>query len=440
MHKICILMLWAILPTITHTEPATPQTERALIIYKIQMGDTLSQLSKKYLRQPADLETIRDLNQLRSIDLLPTGELLKIPRHAVKQSPSQATIISLSCGRPIRAGTPLRPMSIGSVLNEGAIIDIPAECYASLLLEDSSIIRLPSSAAIKISILRKNALEASPEVQLDLAKGRIELEVYKGRSQSTPFEVRTPISITGVRGTEFRVGYAPTEQSGQVEVIDGAVRAMGINDSNFQSVNKGQGLPFDSSGKSLPIEKLISPPAFERAILTNKNQAIYTIKLASRTQAQNYLAIRSKSANFLSDQLSQVIKVPEINSTSLSQDTVFFQFSSVSQSGLVGSPRQYGFCVIQNDARSSRCRATFDAPMTENVMIAFSLTRHSQGSPQELVATKKLQSRNGQFTIEGLPSGHYTWTMAYTTLQNNTASTSRQSGSFDLIAITSPAP
>jgi hypothetical protein len=100
-----------------------------------------------------------------------------------------------------------------------------------MLLEDSSVIRLPSSAAVKIAILRKNALESSPEVQLDLVRGRIELEVYKGRAQTTPFEVRTPLSITGVRGTEFRVGYAPAEQTGQVEVLGGVVQAMGLSDA-----------------------------------------------------------------------------------------------------------------------------------------------------------------------------------------------------------------
>lgn len=209
MRSIWMLMCLATAYGVALSQPHETSDELPLIIYKIQAGDTLTHLSRKYLKQPADLEAIRSLNSLRSIDLLPTGELLKIPRQAVKQSPSQATIIALSCSRPIRAGTPLRPMSIGSVLNEGSIIDIPAECHVSMLLEDGSIIRMPSSAAIKIAVLRRNAIESSPEVQLDLVRGKIELDVYKGRSQTTPFEVRTPLSITGVRGTEFRVGYLP---------------------------------------------------------------------------------------------------------------------------------------------------------------------------------------------------------------------------------------
>lgn len=424
-----------------NAQPVESTPNLPLIVYKIQTGDTLSQLSRKYLKQPADLETIRDLNHLRSIDLLPSGELLKVPREAVKQSPSQATVISLSCARAIRAGTPLRPMSIGSVLNEGAIVDIPAECHMSMLLEDSSIIRLPSSAAIKITVLRKNALESSPEVQLDLVRGRIELEVYKNRSQTTPFEVRTPLSITGVRGTEFRVGYAPDQQTGQVEVVGGVVKAMGLKDAEAQSVSKGQGMPIDSAGKALPIERLLPAPVFERAEVFNRAQNAYDIKLTSRAHASHYIAIRTKSVNLMSERTSQTIRTPEIKTSSLNKDATFYQFSSVSNSGLIGPSRQYGFCIAQVDVKSGRCRATFDAPMTENVMITFTLTKFSQGSEQELVSTKKLQSRNGQFTIEGLPPGYYKWNMSYATEQTGTnAVLTKQSGSFDLIALTATSP
>jgi hypothetical protein len=438
MSKVWLSLIWATLFAQAHGQDKEMPMDRPLIVYKIQNGDTLIQLSRKFLRQPADLEAIRALNNLKSIDLLPSGELLKVPRHAVKQSPSQATVISLSCAREIRAGTPLRPMSIGSVLNEGAIIDIPAECHISLLLEDSSVIRLPSSAAIKISILRKNALESSPEVQLDLVRGRIELDVYKGRSKTTPFEVKTPLSVTGVRGTEFRVGYAPSEQIGQVEVVGGLVQANGIKDSTSQPVTKGQGLPFDKTGKALPIENLLPPPVFERAELVNRSQASYALKLVGRAQSSHYIATHSKTVNFLSEQLSQRLQAPELTASNLGSEAIFYKFSSVSNAGLVGSTRQYGFCTVQGEIKFGRCRAVFDAPLAEGVMIAFSLIRHAQGGVQELVSTNKLQARNGKFTIEGLPAGHYTWSMSYATTQSHASSPTnetKQSGAFDLLTL-----
>lgn len=441
MHKVWALVFFVTLANGCVAQQSADTPLAPVIVYKIQAGDTLNKLSKKYLIQPADLEEIRNLNNLRSINLLPAGKKLKIPRHTVKQSPSQATIISLSCARAIRAGTPLRPMSIGSILNEGAIIDIPAECQAAMLLEDSSVIRLPSSAAVKISILRKNAIESSPEVQLDLVRGKIELEVYKGRSQTTPFEVRTPLSITGVRGTEFRVGYTPIEKTGQVEVLAGVVQATGLSDTESRSIMKGQGVPYDSSGKALPTETLLTAPVFERAELASNDQTSYNIKFTGHAQAKHYIASSGKNANLFGERALSTLQAPEITTHSLNQYVAFYQLASVSQAGLVGTPRQYGFCSVQGDVKGARCRATFEAAMAENALITFSLVRQAQGSSQELISTQKLQARNGQFTIEGLPSGHYKWSMSYGTAQPGSTSTiTKQSGSFDLIALASTRP
>ena len=438
------LGLSAIYLSTIHAQQADNAAERPLIIYKVQAGDTLSQLSARFFVETANLEVIRSLNHLRHIDLLPSGKHLKIPREFVKQSPSQATIISISCARMIRAGSPPKALSVGAVLSEGTIIDVPAECQVSMLLEDSSVIRLPSSAAVKFSVLRKNALESSPQVELELVRGRIELDVNKNRSRTTPFDVRTPLSVTGVRGTEFRVGYAPTEQVGQVEVVRGIVAATGISDSQSQPVSKGQGLPFDRSGKAMTIENLLDAPVFERAEATHATPPTHAIKLAPNPSAKHYVVLNTKSANLLGEQTSQTITTAEVLATNLSQDAVFYQFASVSPSGLIGPSRQYGFCSVTGDIKFGRCRARFDAPLADGALITFSLIKHALGTTQELVSTQKLQARNGRFVIEGLPAGHYTWNMSYLTSSpgntNHESTLTKQSGYFDLIALKTNLP
>jgi hypothetical protein len=196
-------------------------------------------VANKYLQQPFDMAAIQKANQLKNIDLLPVGSELLIPRHIVKQSPSKASVMSLSCATPIRVANSPKPLAVGAVILEGTIIEVPPECHVSLLLEDGSIIRLPSSAALKITTLRKNALETAPEVRLDLTHGRIELDVNKGRAKTTPFEIRTPLSIMGVRGTEFRVGYSPDDNAGQVEVLGGIVQTRGSTDTQARAITKG---------------------------------------------------------------------------------------------------------------------------------------------------------------------------------------------------------
>ena len=226
-----------------------------------------------------------------------------------------------------------------------------------------------------------------------------------------------------------------------MEVISGIVTASGSNDTQSQKITKGQGVPFDRSGKALPVEKLLAAPVFERAEMLNRDKSSYKLKLAGRPQASRYIAISASSANMLGEQTSQTLSAPEVVAYNLTQQAAFYQFASVSNSGLVGSSNQYGFCAVIGDTKAGRCRALFEAPLAEGSLISFSLTRHAQGTTQELVSTKKLQAKNGRFSIEGLPAGHYTWDMSYATVQssmgqpNNDARLTKQSGSFDLIAV-----
>lgn len=445
MRKAWGVFIGAALVAATQAQQTFDAPEKSPIIYTIQSGDTLSQLSEKYFRQPADLKFIQHLNHLTNIDLLLTGEKLKIPREFVKQSPSHATIISYSCARPIRVGLPMRMVSMGSVLTEGAILDIPSECHVSMMLEDSSVIYLPSGAAVKISTLRKNALESSPEVQLDLVRGRLELEVYKGRSPTTPFDIRTPLSVTGVRGTEFRVGYTPSDQTGQVEVLNGVVEAMGINDAQSRPVKKGEGIPFDRTGKAMPIEKLLDAPVFERATIDNAAQNSYAIKFTGAPLASSYVATSATSANFLGDRTLQTMRTPTLITPPLSLQATFYELLTLSNAGIAGTTRRYGFCAAQLDVKVIRCKALFDAPLSEGRMIAFSLIRHANEQTQELISTQKLQAKNRRFAIEGLPAGHYSWRMSYAMAQGTNTEAqepliTKQSGSFDLIALTAKTP
>jgi hypothetical protein len=415
----------------------------AMVVYQIQAGDTLSQLSEKYFKQPANLELIRNLNHLRSVDLLPTGGSLKVPREFVKEGASLATVVSVSCARPIRVGASTKAMVVGATLAEGAVVDVPADCEVALLLEDSSMVRLPSGAAVKLAVLRKSAMQSSPEVQLELVRGRIDLEVNKGRSKTTPFEVRTPLAVAGVRGTEFRVGYTPDKHLGQVEVLGGTVAVAGVNDTQTQLVTKGQGVPIDASGKAMRVEPLLAAPLVERAEVVNRAQSTYVIKLSGSEQASHYMVQSAQRVNLLGAPHTQTLHSAELVTDGLSPEARFYKLSSVSHAGLVGEARQYGFCTVAAGSKAQHCRAVFEAPLSDGVRIDFSLMRQDTGATQELMSTNKLQARNGRFAVEGLPAGRYAWRMSYLTAQadvNAPSSVTQQFGHFDLIALPAGQP
>jgi hypothetical protein len=81
----------------------------------------------------------------------------------------------------------------------------------------------------------------------------------------------------------------------------------------------------------------------------------------------------------------------------------------------------------------------FDAPLADGTPIAFTLSRLEDGAQQPLVSTQNLQAKNGRFAIQGLPAGHFKWTLAYTLPRpqgaSNADSVIRQSGAFELIVL-----
>lgn len=408
----------------------TPDTKGDVITYKIKAGDTFNKFAQKYLTQPVDLAAIQKFNQINDINQLAIGAELHVPRHMLKHALAKATVMSISCANPIRVSNN-KPLTVGAVLREGAVIDVPPECHVALLLEDSSVIRLPSGATMQLTVLRKNLLESVPEVRLDLTRGRVELDVNKDRGNKAPFEIRTPLSVMGVRGTEFRVGYSPDDKAGQVEVLGGIVETKGRADTQSRPITKGFGVPVDANGKALDIEKLLSPPTFVSAEATTGNMPSYVVRLNPIDKAAYYVANIAATANLSGARSSENLLAPEIFISRLTKQASFYKLSSVSHTGLVGTEQYYAFCAAANTA-TARCSTLFDAPLADNAAITFSLTHVNAGEPQRIVDNQSLQAKNGRFAVQGLPPGHYQWTLSYVLADSNI----RQSGAFELIALT----
>ncbi len=412
--------------------------EPEVFVYKVKSGDTLQQISLKYLQQPVDVAALKKLSRITNIDQIAVGTELRIPRHMLRYTPSNATVMSIACASQIRVNDKM--LNNGDALREGAVIEVPPECNVTLLLEDSSSVRLPSGATLKITTLRKNLIESAPQVRLDLLRGRIELDVNKKkRSPTVPFEIHTPLSVMGVRGTEFRVGYSPEDQTAQVEVLDGIVQTQGSASDEAKAITQGLGVPLDSDGKLLDIEKLLSPPIFLSAQNTTGAPPSFVVQLSPVQQANYYTAQIANTANFSGQTKHQNLLASEIFIDRLNKQATFYQLTSVSNSGLVGTPKNYAFCMPSPDSTVPRCAIVFDAPLASNSAISFSLSSLNEKPETPTVDVANLKAKNGRFAIHGLPAGHYKWRLSYPSMINDTRQNKvtfvEQSGSFELIAL-----
>jgi hypothetical protein len=203
-------------------------------------------------------------------------------------------------------------------------------------------------------------------------------------------------------------------------------------------------MPIDGKGKSLGVEYLLDAPRIQTIDITKSAQPSFVARLQPVALAQYYIADNSTTANLSGTRSSQQLLSPEFFIPRLSKQATFYQLTSVSQSELVGTERNYAFCSATGDGKSARCSALFDVPLADNGAIAFVLNRIQDGVSQPVVNNQNLQARNGRFSIQGLPSGQYAWTLSYsmrpTQPANTVTTTVQQSGMFELITVSSTSP
>ncbi|MBU0605180.1 MAG: FecR domain-containing protein [Candidatus Omnitrophica bacterium] len=106
------------------------------------------------------------------------------------------------------------PATVGMVLSEGDTMKTSAGSSALLNLDDGKIatVEVKSGSELSISELRADPATDTSQTLLDLAMGEVMIKAQKVHSENSRFEVKTPTSIVGVRGTTFNVKVEAVEE------------------------------------------------------------------------------------------------------------------------------------------------------------------------------------------------------------------------------------
>jgi len=100
------------------------------------------------------------------------------------------------------------PAQIGMALNEGDIIrTLGDDSFAVVKLNGSetATVEVKKNSQLRLAQLTQDTDKKTQNTMLDLALGDILIKADKLHSEKSKFEVRTPTSIVGVRGTTFSV-------------------------------------------------------------------------------------------------------------------------------------------------------------------------------------------------------------------------------------------
>jgi hypothetical protein len=119
-----------------------------------------------------------------------------------------ATILDMDGNVSVRLSDGLSiPAEVGMEVGQGNAIITGLGAFALVRLEgmETATVEVSESSKVMISELIMNEAENSQTTLLDLAMGKVLIKADKLHSEKSKFEVKTPTSVVGVRGTTFEV-------------------------------------------------------------------------------------------------------------------------------------------------------------------------------------------------------------------------------------------
>ena len=242
----------------------TPAKEPSLP-YIVRPSDNLSKFGREILTSQKAWNEVAKFNQLKDPNVIFPGQTLNIPLRFLKSRPASGKVISTEGDVTLQGGA----MQPGAALADGAKIKTGANSSAVIELGDGSRVKILPGSLAEIVTNRDYAMrDASKSGSTNwfsglmrLSEGALEALASKTAKRAKEFQVETPTSLVGVRGTEFRVAFDdPLGKAARTEVIEGLVRADNPAQASGANLPKGTGAVVNPLEKEVKVVVLLPAP------------------------------------------------------------------------------------------------------------------------------------------------------------------------------------
>lgn len=216
------LFFYTILLLLLFLLSCAPAIAETLVPIKVQKGANLIHLTRQFCTSKYHWKEIARINKLSPPYLISPGDIIYAPLELLKTEKLTATVASVIGGVfVVESGKELKRVSIGDLIYPGQTLVTEEDGFAHLVFPDNKYTRISSGTKFSITYLVRLA-DSSLKAQFFLEKGKLSHSVKKQLRVNETFNTRTPVSVTGVRGTEFRMK-VPGANSNIVETLKGVV-------------------------------------------------------------------------------------------------------------------------------------------------------------------------------------------------------------------------
>lgn len=323
------LFFLLVLPTSLLAEAQT------LVPLHVQRGTNLIRIARQYCASPSDWKVIAGINKLSSPYIIYADSTLEVPLSILRTKKVSARVISIK-GAPLLVTGEHKTLQLhkGDTVLPGQTVVTRDDEYVHLIYPDNKHSRIgPESKMLLVYLMRLADNNLQAEFFLD--RGRMTNSIERKLKPNEHFRTRTPMAITGIRGTEFRLKVEDAETN-IVETLKGRVALSAAGKEIL--VAKGQGSRVKKGKPPAPPHAL--PPSPKLPEMQDIYRVLPVVIAAPRQKNIRSMRIRvtkdKKGMNTLTEQSTPPGK--KFSLSTLADGSYFLFFTGTDQQGFESLP------------------------------------------------------------------------------------------------------
>ena len=308
-------------------------------IYTTKPGDTLWDISSRYLSSESEWKRLRDYNKIDNPRYLPPGKKLLIPYTWLRSKPANVLLLSYSGNVQITSanGEEKKPKP-GLSLGLGTSLETLEGSFAIIEFADKSTLFVRANTSIRLNKITYINKTAIVDTQVRLKKGGVESNVIPFKKSGSRFEIITPAAVAAVRGTVFQVSMENNNM--QSEVLEGSVKVK--NEFGEQILPAGFGNVVEAGKAPTEPETLLPAPDLSQLKIVVLEQEV-KFNWSPIEGAEKYRLLLSSSTKPVQILLDNKAFKPIFKKTGLKKGRYNLQVRGIAKSGLQGLPAEHSF-------------------------------------------------------------------------------------------------
>ena len=295
-----------------------------------------------HLKNVSYVKRVQDLNNIKDPWNILPGTEIKIPAKWLRSFPMLVRVRSMQGQAELieeQTDDPSKLVS-GALIIVGDTIRTGENSSVVLEFVDGTRLSLEENSEMKVQYLGTYEYTGMTDSRLYLKKGRLETKVAPKKGSASVFKIATPVSVTSVRGTNYRISSEPESATSNTEVLEGGVSVSGSNKT--QSIPKGFGTIVAVDSEPEPPIKLLDPPAID-GIPRVFGRVPIQLKLPELPKNQGYRVQISETPLFNNMLFNKSFSSSTIRTVDLPDGKYQMRVRGIDEQGLEGENAEFQF-------------------------------------------------------------------------------------------------